>query len=687
MFDIKLTDEQKRRLFEAAETGDIAFFQTFFHGLFDVPQPDQADSEFTSLAVDDSKPQLAEKWLGILYILKQRNITIIETAISKKQQDILDFIRGLVGKAFSNYESEASLYKKTIHGLTLFHWNVLLNAEPAALDQCRDRGYLTDKTDDKGRTPLYLAAFYGHDEVVRWFLSQPTRFDRFSGDTSPAPTKLPHQNALHAAALNGHITVARRLVAAGFDVGATDERGFTPLHEAVRGKHRNVIEFLLGQSPTIIHAKVRISTTKPHRENGFTPLHYAASSFSDYADLESFKLLLSAKPMVDDTSDLGETALHLSCERGNPGMVGALLDAGYSPTKTANDGRSPLHYAVVGGNVAVTHKLLIKIAPGQNLTPQIINHPFFADNMTMLHLAAASGQLEMVRWLLNENKAEIDKADGNARTALHHAAMNGHEAIVEELLTRRDKRPVPAANSQIKDSQHKEAIHYAITGGCINIVKRLLREIPVEERARKLEGGFVLLDQVKNQAIRQEIFQLLYSESYKQKAEAYLKKREADPRNTYHYGWLTSIGGGYEKEPKLKAVRQWLKVLNKEATADTLKEHMGPLTQGELGDIFLYWRLAEYIEHRKGDSRQYYHWTWLSKLFGGRSKDVKVPAAEALQSVVIEKQDRQALQKHIEAGAFNGGELGDIFKAMLKKPEVFPELHASSARRLAPAAA
>lgn len=55
------------------------------------------------------------------------------------------------------------------------------------------------------------------------------------------------------------------------------------------------------------------------------------------------------------------------------------------------------------------------------------------EGRTGLHFACGYGEMECVKWLL-ENGAKLDSADSNKNTALHYAAGYGQVEVVALLL-------------------------------------------------------------------------------------------------------------------------------------------------------------------------------------------------------------------------------------------------------------
>ncbi len=94
--------------------------------------------------------------------------------------------------------------------------------------------------DEHGATPLHEAAFYGHKEVVEFFVEK------------------------------------------GASVNAKDEHGATPLHEAAYEGHKEIVEFFVEKGASV----------KAQDKNGRTPLHLAKEALKETTD-EEYKKRLS----------------------------------------------------------------------------------------------------------------------------------------------------------------------------------------------------------------------------------------------------------------------------------------------------------------------------------------------------------------------------------------------------------
>ena len=86
------------------------------------------------------------------------------------------------------------------------------------------------------------------------------------GSILPHIRSFSHLTALHIAAQNGSLEIARRLITAGADVNAADYEGSCPLQLAATMDHDKVVKLLLEHGANADHQDA----------DGRTALHYAA---------------------------------------------------------------------------------------------------------------------------------------------------------------------------------------------------------------------------------------------------------------------------------------------------------------------------------------------------------------------------------------------------------------------------
>ena len=117
-----------------------------------------------------------------------------------------------------------------------------------------------------------------------------------SQPTKPQTTKAP-DISIHEAAKEGNIEAVKQHLAAGADVNAKEEWGWTPLHFTTT---KEIAELLIGNGADV-NAK---------NDGGFTPLHYAASR----RDKEIAELLIAKDADVNAKMEDGDTPLDWAIE-------------------------------------------------------------------------------------------------------------------------------------------------------------------------------------------------------------------------------------------------------------------------------------------------------------------------------------------------------------------------------------
>jgi ankyrin repeat protein len=274
---------------------------------------------------------------------------------------------------------------------------------------------------------LFAAASSGDVAAVRRALARraPVTARRPEGGVTP----------LHLAAEGGHDRAARRLISAGAQVNARDDRGRTPLHAAVVAGHE-VTERLIGNAfdvrvevvglpaPDLTPGHLRVidlllaSKTDVEATDRDKKSAALLAAERGHADVLARLLRAGANPNVVFPSGL--PAVHLAADRGFAGVVDVLLDAGADADSRSASGKAPLHYAVEKGHADVVDLLLARGADVDARNPAL---------WTPLHVAALFAQDDIARILLEAGAdrsartsadmtpSEIARRQGNAQTA------------------------------------------------------------------------------------------------------------------------------------------------------------------------------------------------------------------------------------------------------------------------------
>lgn len=221
---------------------------------------------------------------------------------------------------------------------------------------------------------------------------------------------------LHYAAQSGNAEVVRALLEAGADANSRDNEGYQPIHGAAFHGHMEIIRQLLAAGADI----------NSREGAGFTPLALATIY---YGTAENLRELIQLGADVNTVTDEGTNLLHHAANSLSPWpeqekKMEEVLKYGLDVNAFSRNGHTPLHSAAI--------RFFVKKAPFgcMELLVQAgadvrVRH----DNTTLLHLAVASGQPEMLSLLLKAG-ASPTEADNNGNTPLGYAYLLSHKLRV-----------------------------------------------------------------------------------------------------------------------------------------------------------------------------------------------------------------------------------------------------------------
>lgn len=190
---------------------------------------------------------------------------------------------------------------------------------------------------------------------------------------------------LHEAAYRGQAKVVKLLLSRGCSINQVNFKNTTPLHAASISGQYKVVKILLahgadylrydatGKTPLhaaaefnhadVIKLLVKHGAPVDLRTSvcGSTPLHIAAQSYDVDIDDSAFEKLLKLGADYDAVSHSGETAILNAMFYGITSYVELLISSGASLNVKNHKGQSPLHWALSQSHVSVSLlKMLLK---------------------------------------------------------------------------------------------------------------------------------------------------------------------------------------------------------------------------------------------------------------------------------------------------------------------------------------
>ncbi|KPK86341.1 MAG: hypothetical protein AMJ81_01475 [Phycisphaerae bacterium SM23_33] len=302
---------------------------------------------------------------------------------------------------------------------------------------------------------------------------------------------------LLAASMNGELEQAKEILAdwpelVGVRGRQPPFRDQQPLHAAVRGNHKEMVELLLARGADV----------NALGWPGQTPLHMAVNK----GKLELVRLLLGKGADMRVADRQGLTALQNAAAAGNREMAEVLIAAGADVNAKGKAGMTPLAYAVGGWLAAGKDNPCVELLLAKGAKLDIfaaaalgkldqIQAFLKADpdaakatamgRITPLHLAATAGHTDVAAALLDSG-ADVDAGRTEWAAPLTLAAGYGRKEIVKLLLERK-------ADVNAVDADRGTPIASAAYQGWTDIVELLLdhgAELePKDPRAAPLEGA------------------------------------------------------------------------------------------------------------------------------------------------------------------------------------------------------
>ncbi|KAK7491166.1 hypothetical protein BaRGS_00017603 [Batillaria attramentaria] len=216
------------------------------------------------------------------------------------------------------------------------------------------------------------------------------------------------ETPLHLAAAMGDLCTVSVLLARGAKVNARNHNGCTPLWNAVRGGHLQVIEHLLGQDNIDVDCPCDDTFLLRYCECTSRTTALSLAVQNQNADVVRALLSKGAAPDLADVS--GRTPLHHACRLGNLALAKCLVQSGCKLDAEDTVYYTPIHTAVCHDAADIV-KLLVNAGCDVNITRT-------GDFCHPLHTAADRGNAEIVAILCSAAEVDINCRDRHKKTPL-----------------------------------------------------------------------------------------------------------------------------------------------------------------------------------------------------------------------------------------------------------------------------
>ncbi|KAI2662908.1 hypothetical protein H4Q32_001886 [Labeo rohita] len=223
--------------------------------------------------------------------------------------------------------------RKASHPEDSSSWDIVKATQFGALERCKElieAGYDVRQPDKENVTLLHWAAINNRADIVKYYISKGAVIDQLGGDLNSTP--------LHWAIRQGHLSMVIQLMRYGADPLLADGEGYRGLHLAVLFQHMPIAAYLMAKGQEVDSPDI----------NGQTPLMLAAQKIIGLW-LDSF--------LSWYFSLLTRCCFGLLKHRPEPTNFLIKCNASVNAVDKVNR-NSPLHCAVLAGNVDAVHILL-----------------------------------------------------------------------------------------------------------------------------------------------------------------------------------------------------------------------------------------------------------------------------------------------------------------------------------------
>ena len=281
------------------------------------------------------------------------------------------------------------------------------------------RGADVNARDGAGQTPIDIALSRYRKEIVELLLSKGA---------------VMNISSIHVAAQIDDLARVKAFLGEGADINIADDRGFTPLHHAIQGAHKELAEFLIAKGADV-NAKDKW---------GYTPLYYAIWN----EDVNTVKAIVTKGADVSLTAEEDYPPIYYVVWSEDLDTVKLLVAKGAKFDVKVLDDRTAFHYAVSQGS-----KEIVEFFVSEGI------------DIPRLYLSACMGDLVSIKDLV-EQGADINSKDELGWTPLYWAASMGQTDVAEFL--------IGMGANFIAASENGTPLHQAAQAGTVRLVKLLI---------------------------------------------------------------------------------------------------------------------------------------------------------------------------------------------------------------------
>ena len=298
--------------------------------------------------------------------------------------------------------------------------------------------------DNSGNTPLHIACNSNMASIVKFFTDMSICDQSILNKDKEYPLHL---------SCTGSLETVKLLTITAEHLLKISSSGLTPLHVACKCNKLDIVQYLLE-----VMKERGLEVSSVVERGTVHPLKLACET----GNAQLVKCLVENGVNISDKLPDGNTVLHIACSVGSLEMVKYLIDSGHDTLITNSRKEYPLH-------IACTKNLeLVEITSSKCKIAQLEAQT--DKGLTPLHLAASSGLLDVIQYLVETLHCSLFTPDAYGNNVLAHACG---------FVSDDNEKRTPTVSSNVR---------YLVGCGCSPMDKVWLRgwSIREEERSKSL---------------------------------------------------------------------------------------------------------------------------------------------------------------------------------------------------------
>ncbi|KAL9121475.1 MAG: hypothetical protein Q9187_001966 [Circinaria calcarea] len=327
-----------------------------------------------------------------------------------------------------------------------------------------------------GKTPLYWASRWGYQESVAEILKYHSDLNYMIDDTT----------ILFEAVDKGHEAIASMLLDAGTD----------PCHAATKSANALLLHRCITQGQVDLLRKLLLYNFDIEYKDGSGST--ALNSLESARDIPALRLLIRRGAQVDTADNWGDTPLANAVRSGDVDLAKSLVSEGANINQSILYGGTPLFLACQSATLEMV-KMLIKKGGDTKHVDQGTNGTIFqaaCQNTT-------DAKSDLLSYLLENEMVDVQQTSSLWGSNLNTACLMTDPSIVDLLIKRGadvnvedniGRRPIhfalyrtldhvkclrdQGAELLVTDVMQRNALHFAVISGQLDIVKYVLDEQP-----------------------------------------------------------------------------------------------------------------------------------------------------------------------------------------------------------------